>query len=267
MSNPNGPVRRRRIAGESKPAETRRKVIPRSPRKPAAKTAPKPVAPTKPPVSKPPVSKAGVSKPTVSKPPVPRDGPAPSRAASAAAPATSRSPVGARISLPPRSEWRWFIPLTLVAIAAVVFGAVFAVKGVSDYREQQGIEAANASASAAAGKAAEAIFSFRYDKLDQHLTESKALMTPKFKKEFDKIAPALTELAPQRKIEVQARSRNAAALECGNECSPTKSSILVFIDQARLVGDSKVPTVFGNRIVVSMVKSDGAWLVDDIKAL
>lgn len=252
MSNPNGPHRRRRIAGEAKPAvqpaETKRKLIPKAPRKPAAK----PVVPTKPPVSKPPVSK---------------DWPSPAKAAPAAAPVASTEPAGARFSLPPRAEWRWFIPLTLVALAAVVFGAVFAVKGISDYREQQGIESANANATAAAGKAAESIFSFRYDQLDEHLTESKALMTPTFKKEFDKIAPALTELAPQRQIVVKGESRNAAALECGNECSPTKSSILVFLDQARRVGDSKVPTVFGNRIVVSMVKTDGVWLVDDIKAL
>lgn len=249
MSNPNGPVRRRRIAGESKPAvepaETRRRLIPKAPRMPSAKQA----GPTKPPVSKPP-------------------GPAKAEPTGAPAGATGGDkPTRARISLPPRAEWRWFIPLALVALAAVVFGVVFAVKGVSDYREQQGIEASNATASAAAGKAAETIFSFQYDKLPEHLTQSKKLMTPSFRKEFDKIAPALTELAPQRKIVVKAQSRNAAAVECGNECSPTKSSVLVFLDQARLVGDSKAPTVFGNRIVVSMVKTDGVWLVNDIKAL
>lgn len=256
MSTPNGPIRRRRIAGEPKPAaepaETRRKLIPKAARKPAAK----PVVPTKPPVSKPPVSK---------------DRPSPAKAAPAGEAKASQDVP--RVKLDVWDAVKQLLAIyalwifLLVAIAALVFGAVFAVKGVSDFREQRGIEASNASASAAAGKAAELIFSFRYDKLDQHLTESKALMTPTFKKEFDKIAPALTELAPQRKIEVQAKSRNAAALECGNECSPTKSSILVFLDQARLVGDSKVPTVFGNRIVVSMVKTDGVWLVNDIKAL
>ena len=256
MSNPNGPIRRRRIAGEPKPAaepETRRKLIPKSPRK----TTAKPGIPAKPPASKPPVAKERPAPAKAAQP----------KAAPTAAPVASTETAGARFSLPPRAEWRWFIPLTLVALAAVVFGAVFAVKGISDYREQQGIEAANVAATAAAGKAAESIFSFRYDQLDEHLSESKALMTPAFKKEFDKIAPALTELAPQRQIVVKGESRNAAALECGNECSPTKSSILVFLDQARLVGDSKAPTVFGNRIVVSMVKTDGVWLVDDIKAL
>lgn len=261
MSNPNGPIRRRRIAGESKPAveptETRRKLIPKAPRKsgaakPSALIAPPPI------------------KPLPIKPPPIKDVPTPNRPAPTGSPVSPDKPVvpaRTKISVPPRQDWRWFVPLTLVAVAALVFGAVFAVKGVADFRDQRGIDGANTKAAAAAGKAAETIFSFQYTALPKHLTDSKALMTPNFQKEFDKIAPALTDLAPQRQIQVQAQSRNAAALECGNECSPTKASVLVFLDQARLVGTSKVPTVFGNRIVVDMVKRNGAWLVNDIKAL
>ena len=253
MSNPNGPVRRRRIAGEAKPAvepaEARRRLIPKAPRKPIT---PKPVAPAKAPVAKTasPVSSA--------------------KAPVAAVPTTetkTAKPARAGISLPPSTEWKWFLPLALIAVAAVVFGAVFAVKGVSDFREQRGIDSSNSRAAAKAGEAAEAIFSFQYNKLPEHLAKSKDFMTPGFQKEFDKIAPALTELAPQRKIVVKAQSRNAAALECGDECSSTKASILVFLDQARLIGDSKVPTVFGNRIVVDMIELNGAWLVNNIRAL
>ena len=43
--------------------------------------------------------------------------------------------------------------------------------------------------------------------------------------------------------------------------------VLVFLDQARLVGSSKEPTVFANRIAVSMVKTDDGWLVNNIRAL
>lgn len=252
MSTPTGANRRRRIAGETKPtvepAETRRRLIPRAPRRTAT---PAPATPAKPPVSRDPAGPSAQAPP--SPPPVVATEPA--------------KPARGGISLPPRAEWNWFIPLALVAIAAVVFGAVFAVKGVSDFREQRGIDESNTAATGKAGEAAERIFSFRYDKLDEHLTQSKKFMTPGFQKEFDKIAPALTELAPQRKIVVQAQSRNAAALECGNDCSSTTASVLVFLDQARLVGESTEPTVFGNRVVVEMVKRDGDWLVADIKAL
>lgn len=246
MSNPNGPVRRRRIAGEStpsvEPVESKRKLIPKA--KPAAKKTP--------------AAKSAVKKAPA---PIPARESAPVRENPAAEPARRG------VALPPRSEWRWFIPLAVVTLAAVVFGAWFGYQGVKDFRAERGMEASNNAAAAEAGKAAERIFSFQYNKLPEHLSESKALMTPSFKKEFESIAPALTELAPQRKIQVKAEVRNAAALECGNECSPRKASILVFVDQARLIGDSKTPTVFGNRVEVSMVKSGGTWLVDGITAL
>lgn len=247
MSDPNGPVRRRRIAGESKPTveptESKRKLIPKVPKK---LIAPKPAA-----ASKPTVSLSKPAETTAEAPKVAKET------------KTPRS----RLSLPQRSQWRWFIPLVLVAVAAVVFGVLFSVKGIADFRDGRGIDKANSQASSAAGKAAERIFTYQYNKLPEHLKGSKALMTPSFQKEFDSIAPALTELAPQRKIVVMSQSRGEAAIECGDECSPTKSSVLVFLDQARLVGDSKTPTVFGNRIVVDMVKRDGSWLVNNITAL
>ena len=67
----------------------------------------------------------------------------------------------------------------------------------------------------------------------EHLKDSKATMTPSFAKKFDSIAPALQDLAPQRKIQVKATVRNAAAIECGDKCNSDKATILVFIDQAR----------------------------------
>lgn len=249
MSNPNGPVRRRRIAGESKPAvepaESKRKLIPKAPKKigiPKPSVAPSSAAPP----SRPAAAAGSSVAAKVSSPPAPRR---------------------ARVSLPPRSEWRWFIPVTLLAIAAIVFGAVFAVRGVSDYRQERGIDEAGSQAASAAGKAAETIFTYRYDKLPEHLANSKELMTPAFQKEFESLAPALTELAPQRKINVMGQTRSAATVVCGNDCSANKASILVFLDQARLVDDSKTPTVFGQRMVIEMVKLNGTWLVNEIKAL
>lgn len=168
-------------------------------------------------------------------------------------------------SLPPAREMRWLIPAALVSIAALVAGALIAVQGISD--RGNGIESSNSQAATAASAAAETIFSFRYDKLPTHLSASKKVMTKSFTKDFDKIAPALTELAPQRKIVVQAVTRAAAATECGSKCSTSKANVLVFVDQVRQVGGEKEPTVFGNRITMSMVKQDGAWLVNDIRAL
>ena len=288
MSDSNGPARRRRIAGESKPAapakrptadKPLRKPVAPATKAPAAKKAaagPKaPVAKKAPTAKRAPAAKQGAA----SRAPVVAATPAvaPTKTAAAPKPArANRTPIG---SPPPAARTtpaeptgtpplRRLVPMVFLAVVALVAGVLLMVQGV---RQISGggndFGPAREQASSAAGSAAETIFSFRYDKLDEHLTASKALMTPKFGKEFDKIAPALTELAPQRKIVVEAVTRDAAALACGDECSGTKANVLVFVDQARLVGGSKEPTVFANRISVSMVKTADGWLVDNIRAL
>ena len=260
MSSSDGPIRRRRIAGESKPAAPAKKVV--------AKKAPAKKAPAK----KAPAKKA--PEVTIAKPAPIRASPPKSVVPKAsAAPRTPATParsvdvgVGASTGMPRRELW-WLVPATLVAVAALVAGGWFATNQIADRGGSDNVATSNEQAAQAAGAAAQTIFSFTYDKLPEHLTASKALMTKAFGKEFDKIAPALTELAPQRKIQVQAVAREAGALPCGDSCSVTKADILVFVDQARLVGNSKQPTVFGNRITVSMVKQHGSWLVADIRAL
>jgi Mce-associated membrane protein len=55
-------------------------------------------------------------------------------------------------------------------------------------------------------------------------------------------------------------------MPCGDDCSADAADVLVFIDQARLADGEEQPTVFGNRISLSMQRVDGQWLVDDISA-
>jgi len=246
VSDPNGPVRRRRIAGESGPAApagtkgaSRRPVGKKAP---AARTPPpgRPVPPKAPKV------------PKVPKVPTPEK---PARVEKAPRAAGSR---------PSPRDLLWLVPATLVAVAALVVGALLVIDPPGDDGD---LDTSRRQASSAAASAAETIFSFRYDQLEQHLTASKALMTPAFATKFDEVAPALTELAPQRGIVVQAVAREAAALPCGDQCSATKADVLVFVDQARLIGDATEPTVFANRIKVSLVKDDDGWLVSNIRAL
>jgi len=289
MSESNGPVRRRRIAGESGPAAPAQKAVSKkavAKKAPAAKKGPAVKAPAakkapatkKAPVAKkgPAAKKAPVATPPVAKksprttaggtpgPVVKKPLPTPARAAAIPVEPRAERPAGSR---PSRRDLWWLVPATVVAIAALVVGAYLVVRppGASD--SGSSLDAARRQASSAAASAAETIFSFRYDQLDEHLTASKALMTSGFAKDFDEIAPALTELAPQRNIVVQAVARESAALPCGDECSSTKADVLVFVDQARLLGDATEPTVFANRIKVSMVKSDDGWLVSNIRAL
>jgi Mce-associated membrane protein len=260
-------MRRRRIAGESGPAAPAAKKAPvtkvpskrRPAKQAAAQPAPEKAAPQKiaPVVTR--RTPAASSAPPVVKVPTRKSAP----------PVEAPTTKGAdpRRSRPSRRDVLWLVPATLIAIASLVAGVLLVISPPGDDDSASALDASRRQASSAAASAAETIFSFRYDQLDDHLTASKALMTPAFAKDFDEIAPALTELAPQRQIVVQAAARESAAMPCGKECSSTKADVLVFVDQARLVGDSKEPTVFANRIKVSMVKDDGGWLVANIRAL
>lgn len=247
MSDSNGPVNRRRIAGEGTAKKATAKKAPV--KKAAAKKAP-----AKLPAVKAPAKKVSTVKP---------------KAAVAEKVAAPRTPVAStNDSGPTRGDLKWLIPSIAVTLAALIVGMWLAVDGIQEVRNNDGDRASTEkAASAAASAAAETIFSYQYDKLDEHLTDSKKLMTSSFAKDFAKIAPALDDIAPQRRVQVQAVGRNAAALSCGDECSPGTVNVLVFLDQARLIDGSKEPDVIGNRITLKMVHRDGQWLVDDIRAV
>ncbi|GAA0194684.1 hypothetical protein GCM10008944_09540 [Cytobacillus oceanisediminis] len=306
MSTHDGPSRRRRIAGESKPSDAPRPG-------PAKKVVKKPVArPGTPPTSTPgstpreepatPVEEsttgpaAPEATPTddrdtadaaqvgtgadqdhdedrVAAPRVaPRVARRQDRAAAAAATdgegtseTTSAAPVepsgpGGR---PPLGR----VLLLAMVVASLVFGAFFGYRGVVEWRQTHGVDGAHEEAAETAASAAETIFTYRYDQLDQYLEDSKDVMTPSFAKDFETISPALNDLAPQRKIQVEATTRDSAALPCGDDCTRSEAKVLLFVDQARLADGSQVPTVFGNRVELTMVERDGRWLVDDIQAL
>ena len=158
------------------------------------------------------------------------------------------------------------VAVVLLAVLAVAFAAAAGYWAYGQVRGATGIAAAHAEAETAATDAAQEILSYRYDQLDEHLEKSQALMTPDFAEEFETISPALNDLAPQRQIVVEATAREAAPTPCGDDCSTDEAEILVFVDQARVADGEQQPTVFGNRITMSMVRDGGTWLVDDIEA-
>lgn len=299
MSTPNGPSRRRRIAGESKPGAptppsrpvVRRPSSPAEESTPAedlepggtsADPSPTPVEDSTAvaPVATPgrtggtePVADTDTEAPSV-RPAAPRVGRRPGAAPvappvdtddradghEAGSAGASSSAVGTSRRRPPLGR----ALLVLLAVAAVAFGGFFGFRGLQDVRDVEGL---HAEAAESAASAAETIFSYRYDQIEQYLEDSREVMTDSFADDFETISPALSDLAPQRQIQVEATTRDAAAEPCGDDCSRDEVTVLVFVDQARLADGSTTPTVFGNRVEMTMVHQDGRWLVDDVKAL
>lgn len=239
--------RRRRIAGESAPRVTEGAAEQRpTPARPRPVARPRPMRrPAQDPPPRPPGAATAKSEPVVADT-APREESGPRR---------------------PRQLPSWRV---LVAVLALVAGVALTGWGLWELRGggEQGLEAANRQASRAAGEAAETIFTFSHDSLDEHEENSKALMTPDFQSEFDKVAPGLRDIAPQREFEVQAQVQDAGAVPCGDDCSVDRVQVLVFVDQVRLIaGAEEEPAVLGNRVVMTMERSQGTWLVDEIRAL
>lgn len=156
--------------------------------------------------------------------------------------------------------------LIALTVASLVFAASGIVGAVYHHRSEDAA-VVRSDAADAASAAAEKIFSYRWNTLSKDLATGRTYMTPAFAKKYKSIAPALLKLAPQRRIQLKAVTRDAATLECGDACVESRARVLVFIDQARVADGSDQPTVFGNRMVMSMVKRNGKWLVANITAL
>ena len=248
MSTPQ-PPKRRRIAGESKPGAPAPRT---SPIKKVAKKKPaKPSARESKPPTPPPAQPKTTTTTTTTTPTTTDTEPTERRRGFG----LSRFRMSGRLGA-----------LVALTVAALAFGGWFGYQGWNEWRGGD-VATAHEEAASSAASSVETIFSYQYDKLDEHLEDSKATMTTSFAKKFQTISPALNDLAPQRKIQVESSTREAAPLECGNSCDVNKASVLVFIDQARVADGAEQPTVFGNRIRVEMVKQDGAWLVNNIVAL
>lgn len=231
-----GRPQRRRIAGEVKPAD----------------------------VSSQPGRDAAQPKLKLPKPKLPKrsaPGPVPATPQLPSAPPRLDAP-----RVPRRKPSALLVALVILALGSIGFGAYGVWRGVDEWRGSNVAEARADATDAAAG-AAEEIFSYRYTRMPEHLRQIEPLMSPRFIKKYRVADRALRILAPQRKIQMKAVVRNAAAKECGERCSPGTVTVLVFLDEARVADGVTKPTVFTKRFDMRMVERDGTWLVDDMKAL
>ena len=119
-------------------------------------------------------------------------------------------------------------------------------------------------APAQAERAAEAILSYDYATLDADSAAAAALMTPAYADTYRKtVADLLTDAATASRGEVSARAMasGVATAEAG------RVQVLVFVDQTSTTADDARPQTALNRVLLTMVWSDEAWLVDDVAAL
>ena len=125
-----------------------------------------------------------------------------------------------------------------------------------------GDDTAARDAQVAAERAVVPVLSYDYEHLDEDKRAAQAVMTGRYREEYDKLFTVLEENAPQTQTKVTA-SVVASGLV---RASADRVQVLVFVDRPTTNKLNAEPTVYKDQVTLSMQLVDGEWLVDDMVA-
>ena len=150
--------------------------------------------------------------------------------------------------------------LAVVAIAASTLTALAAVR-ISHRHE---IDQARRSAVAAAKSDLATVHSYDYRHLSSDFADAEALLTPRFRAQYVKTTAAGVE-----PLAAKYRATSTAVVSPGAAAAITvnthRAVVLVFVAQTVTNSQLAAPRLDRSRINVTLVRSGGHWLIDDLK--
>lgn len=154
------------------------------------------------------------------------------------------------------------VALLLVALAAEAVYALTRAEPPTATDERPVVlapVAASAAARAAAGSTAE-ILSYGFEDLGAQVEAAASRMTPEFAAEFRQRV-----LAGRESLVAQRATQQAEVLVAGVvSATPSQAEVLVFLDR-RVAKAGEGTTVRPYRVLVTVVRRGGGWLVSDIE--
>ncbi|MQA83899.1 MAG: hypothetical protein GEV03_04505 [Streptosporangiales bacterium] len=156
------------------------------------------------------------------------------------------------------------LPVLVVLVAAVLLagGAV----GYVGHRlhNARAIEGAHAEARAAAGRYAPAILSYDYRHLDRDFAAAKKYLTGGFAKEYATTTEdVVRNQAAQYKAVVKAEPVAVSVVSA----EPETVRALLFVNQITTSTRLDGPKTDSNRVLMTLQRADGRWLVSEVDAL
>lgn len=129
---------------------------------------------------------------------------------------------------------------------------------------------AGASATAAAERALAAALSYDYRRMEADRERALGFMTERYGKEFadtfDKLLTAAEEGQPNNVVKTRTVVQ-ATVIQAGvmnpSAATTDKVRVLAYVNQSATKGEA-APTIFQNRVAVTMVERDGEWLIDGL---
>ena len=181
--------------------------------------------------------------------------------------APAAEPAAAPERAPKRPVGRWqLVVLGVVAVIAVVLaaGPVIPGVGVSAIRqnaEHDAVTDATRTAPAAAERAAAAILAYDHETLEADRDNASRFMTDSYRREYLKTFGLVLDNAPKMNAVVEANVRASGV----THADPDRVGVLLFVNQTTTSkANNGEPQTALNRVVMTMQKSSDTWLVDDI---
>ncbi len=150
-------------------------------------------------------------------------------------------------------------PLVALAVALVALGLVLSVS----LRDPHAREREARAATAAARTSLEQLLSYSYQTLDAQASANAELLTGSFRSEYAQtMKSTIAPIAEKDKVVVRARTYEAGVM--GQ--TPDTVTVQVFLNQAKTSDGADQPTVDQNRVIATMRRVDGRWLVEKLSA-
>ncbi len=152
------------------------------------------------------------------------------------------------------------VPAWLLAgVAVLVVLALGAAAYLFSQPSDDDIAAATSEAQGAAERAVTTVLAYDYRTMDEDQQAAGDLMTPEYRKQFDELFQVLKDNQPETKTVVTVDQVVASGIVRSGE---DRVQVLVFVNRLRTNAASAEPDEFRDQVVMTMVDSDGVWLVD-----
>ena len=146
-----------------------------------------------------------------------------------------------------------------LAVALLVVIALAAWSVVSGRAAQQRAEAAAEATSVARDRAVQ-LTSYTGETFDADTAWARTGATPQFAREYAEANEPVAQVARR----VEARAVGDVVEAVGRAVSTDEVEVLLFVDQTITRGSDGTQRTERSRVVMTMVRQDGAWLVGDV---
>lgn len=159
---------------------------------------------------------------------------------------------------PKRGRMRAVVIVLVLALVAALVALGLVLR---DLRREQDLRKAGEQADKAARAAVVAMTTYDYQSLDDDFGWVDSAGTAAFRKQYAEISAPIKKLV----LELKAKATGTVIASAPKVDDADHVEVLLFVDQ-RITdpGDAK-PSLDQPRVTMSMVRSDGRWLVDDVE--